>query len=131
MTLLERANIIAKPWLREVVDLPWPRILTDFALMFKRIADHAVVGLSLGSPWPIFPLPTRTVWPVPALFNVALYLGLIRRIEEKVMIVMVVTLLLAVIWSHIGERFSAIREDEAVVANVRFNPAKYMILAFV
>lgn len=31
---------------------------------------------------------------VPALFNVVLYLGLIRRIEEKAMIVMVVTLLL-------------------------------------
>lgn len=31
---------------------------------------------------------------LPALFNVVLYLGLIRRIEEKAMIVMVVTLLL-------------------------------------
>lgn len=38
--------------------------------------------------------------------------------------------LLAVTRSRIGERFSAVREDEAVVANAGFDPAKYKILAF-
>lgn len=42
----------------------------------------------------------------------------------------VLVLLLAVTRSRIGERFSAIREDEAIVANAGFNPAKYKILAF-
>ncbi len=44
----ERGGVIEAKQLRETVDLAWPRTITGFAIMSKRAADIALVGLAVG-----------------------------------------------------------------------------------
>lgn len=82
-TLLERANIIAKPRLWEVVDLSWPRILTGFALMSKRTVDLAVVGIALGSTAVAGLAVANAYWMVGKLVFIGLVGGTIALVSQN------------------------------------------------
>jgi Na+-driven multidrug efflux pump len=46
---LEHLGTIDADRLRPTVDLAWPRIVTGFAIMSKRTADLAMVGIAVGT----------------------------------------------------------------------------------
>lgn len=81
--LLERANIIAKPRLREVVDLSWPRILTGFAIMSKQTVDLAVVGVALGSTAVAGLAVANAYWMVGKLLFIGLVGGTISLVSQN------------------------------------------------
>ena len=81
--LLARAGVIEQSRLRETTDLAWPRIVTGFAIMSKRTADLAIVGIAIGPSAVAGLTLANAYWTIGKLVFIGLAGGTIALVSQS------------------------------------------------